>query len=112
MGTVLIEISWPSSGRAVRRISVESASAQALPHRARGPGTVMGDLARDMRKAFKKEYPLRRPDRHRLSGSPTPSLARCARHRNLAVLKTGPDREPLAGNHRKVAPRLAPEQPS
>jgi len=57
MGTVLIEISWPSSGRAVRRISVESASAQALPHRARGPGTVMGDLARDMRKAFKEEYP-------------------------------------------------------
>src|SRR2546430_4647130 len=74
MGTVLIEISWQSSGRAVMRIRVDRASAQAVPHRATGPGTVIGDLARDMRKAFKEEYPQGRPNRHRLRGPRPPHL--------------------------------------
>src|SRR5205085_12080493 len=39
-----------------------------------GAGDGHGDLARDIRKAFKEEYPQRRPDRHTLRGPRRPHL--------------------------------------
>src|SRR5438552_384199 len=103
MGTVLIEISWARSGRAVSRKSADRANA---------PGTVIGHLARDKRNAFKWGYPAGRARVTRRGGPSGHSCVVWLPQVNLAVLKTGPDRDPLARDHRTVASCPAPEQPA